>query len=170
MPNLQSSLSLVQRRRSNVLHADRLRVVDDGSAHGARLVVARPFKRGDLVLPLIGRLTAPSYRSVQTGIHTHIEGSFLAFMNHSCRPSAIVLTQQLAVRAWRDLRVGEEVTFFYPSTEWEMVRPFKCLCGALDCIGYVAGARHLPLDLLGRYFLNPHIRELAANALARVAA
>jgi hypothetical protein len=100
----------------------------------------------------------------------HLEGFPFKFMNHSCRPTAVVETRQLAVRAWSEIKAGQEVSFFYPSSEWQMVRPFKCFCGAPGCIRYVAGARFLSLDLLGRYFINPHVRKLAAAALARVAA
>jgi hypothetical protein len=45
-----------------------------------------------------------------------------------------------------------------------MVRPFKCLCGALNCIGYVAGAKYLALETLTNYFINPHIQQLARSA------
>ena len=47
-----------------------------------------------------------------------------------------------------------------------MARPFVRRCGAPQCVGFVAGARHLSVDVLARYFVNPHIRGLAA-AVAR---
>ena len=50
--------------------------------------------------------------------------------------------------ARRDIEKGEELSFFYPSTEWEMQAPFICLCGASNCIHVVAGARFLPLSTL----------------------
>jgi hypothetical protein len=90
-------------------------------------------------------------------------------MNHSCRPTSIVLAHALCVRAATDLKAGDEITFFYPSTEWDMVRPFECLCGAHNCIGFVAGAQHLCIATLRRYFLNAHIQELAAEAFLAVA-
>ena len=46
--------------------------------------------------------------------------------------------------AGRDIAAGEELTYFYPSTEWEMDRPFRCLCGAPDCVGVVSGAKAPP--------------------------
>lgn len=146
-----------------------VRVVD-GALCGARLIATQGFHRGDLILRLIGRPATASFRSIQVGINSHLEGEPFSFLNHSCRPTAIVLTEQLEVRAWRELKIGEEVTFFYPSTEWEMVRPFVCLCGAPGCIRYVAGAKYLSPDLLGHYFINPHVRKLVAAALAQVAA
>ena len=64
-----------------------------------------------------------------------------------------------------DVAAGEELTFFYPSTEWEMASPFICLCGAPNCIHVVAGARFLPLSTLEQHFLNRHIREAMIELL-----
>jgi len=169
MPDQQASLNILC--HSNIpRRSEGLRIVDDGPLYGARLVAIRRFLRGDLILRLRGRPAVPSFRSIQVGVSSHIEGYPFSFLNHSCRPTAIVLTQQLEVRAWQELKIGQEVTFFYPSTEWEMVRPFVCLCRAPGCIRYVAGAKYLSPHLLGHYFINPHVRTLAAAALAQVAA
>jgi hypothetical protein len=92
----------------------------------------------------------------------------MAFMNHSCRPTAVVQASALDFRAAVDLKEGDEITFFYPSTEWDMVRPFKCLCGARKCIGIVAGAQYLSIHILKRYFINSHIQKLVADAFLRV--
>jgi hypothetical protein len=58
-----------------------------------------------------------------------------------------------------DVRPGDELTFFYPATEWDMAVPFDCTCGAPECLGRIAGAKHLPRDLLSRYRLARHVRE-----------
>ena len=166
MSDLQSVPRRFQNGCSQIPRSDQVCIVEGSTLYGARLVANRSFQCGDLILPLMGKPAAPSYRTIQVGASTHIEGPLLAYMNHSCRPSAIVLTRDLAVRARKALECGEEVTFFYPSTEWKMVRPFHCLCGAPDCIKYVAGAEKLRVDLLARYHLNPHVRKPAAEALA----
>ena len=67
--------------------------------------------------------------------------------------------------AARDIEKGEELFFFYPSTEWQMDAPFICLCGSANCINVVAGARFLPLSTLERHYLNPHIREMMIELL-----
>lgn len=39
--------------------------------------------------------------------------------------------QRWEVRVSEDgegLKEGDELTFFYPSTEWSMAQPFDCLC------------------------------------------
>lgn len=167
MPHLQPPPIDLRSVCSNIVPSDRLAIVNDGSIHGARLVAKTPFRRGELILPLIGKLTARSYRTIQIDVSKHLDGALIAFMNHSCRPTSVVQAQALGVLASVELKAADEVTFFYPSTEWGMVRPFDCLCGAPDCIGFVAGAHFLPLYILSRYFINPHIRSLVATALSQ---
>jgi hypothetical protein len=107
----------------------------------------------------------PNQFTVQIGINRHVEVSELASMNHSCDPSTILDTTRMLVFAARDLSPDDELTFFYPSTEWEMSSPFICLCGAPNCIHVVAGARFLPLSTLEGHFLNQHIRQLMIELL-----
>ena len=49
----------------------------------------------------------------------------------------------LAFRSLRDILEGEEITFDYNSTEYDLSRPFRCLCGAERCLGYIRGYRYL---------------------------
>ena len=58
------------------------------------------------------------------------------------------------------LKVGEELTFFYPSTEWEMAQPFECRCGEKECCGRITGARDMDVGILRKYWLSAHIEEL----------
>jgi hypothetical protein len=155
---------------SKIFQSDRLAIVNDsGSIHGTSLVAKTPFEQGELILPLIGTIAARSVRTIQIDVRRHLDGALMAFMNHSCRPTSIVLTRALCVRAVSDLKAGDEITFFYPSTEWDMVHPFKCLCPAHNCIGFVAGAQYLSIATLSSYFLNAHIQELATEAFFAVA-
>ena len=80
-------------------------------------------------------------------------------MNHSCAPTAIVDVTKMEVRAIASIPKGSAVTFFYPSTEWDMAQPFKCLCGAKQCLGFIQGAKHVPRQVLRRYYLNQHIKQ-----------
>ena len=54
---------------------------------------------------------------------------------------------------------GDELTFFYPSTEWEMVHPFQCECGAADCLKWITGASATPTKTLARYELTGVVRQ-----------
>ncbi len=149
-----------------------LRIETGGSPYGARLITDQPCKQGEIVCRIQNYKVTDqaTWQTVQIGPHAHIEElGVLAYLNHSCQPSVIVDTTAMEVRAARDIAAGEELTFFYPSTEWEMDRPFICLCGAAQCIRLVAGARYLSIDTLSRYFINQHIRDMALAALEQEA-
>jgi len=59
--------------------------------------------------------------------------------------------------ALRNIEIGEEFTFFYPSTEWSMNRGFDCICQSENCLRYIQGAAHLPLNVLTKYKLSDYI-------------
>ncbi|KAI0168710.1 putative galactose-proton symport [Pestalotiopsis sp. NC0098] len=129
----------------------------------ARSLVALPA--GALFSKIDSAIAAPqkTYTSVQTGRDANIElCSDLVYCNHSCSPSLEFDMSTLEVRAARDrpLSAGDELTFFYPSTEWDMVQPFQCTCGSQECLGLIAGSRDLHSTVLSRYWLNPHVEEL----------
>jgi hypothetical protein len=85
----------------------------------------------------------PNRFTVQIDRDKHTDVGKLAALNHSCDPNVILDTANLLVYARKDIEKGEELSFFYPATEWEMDAPFICLCGASNCIHVVAG-RALP--------------------------
>ena len=125
------------------------------------------YKKGEIICPIptATLYDKPNQFTVQIGRDRHVEVKELSSMNHSCNPNTFLDTTRMLVFAARDVAVGEELTFFYPSTEWEMSSPFICLCGAANCIHVVAGARFLPLSTLEQHFLNRHIRELMIELL-----
>jgi len=103
-----------------------------------------------------------TYATVQTGRDSHLDlNSDLLYINHSCEPSLIFDTANSNVVAGpKGLQPGDELTFFYPSTEWYMAQPFDCLCGTPTCRGRIAGARDMTATQLDGLWLNGHIREL----------
>ncbi|KAK2024023.1 hypothetical protein LX32DRAFT_666965 [Colletotrichum zoysiae] len=104
----------------------------------------------------------PTYATVQCGKDRHLNlNSDLLYINHSCEPSLIFDTGNFNILAGpKGLRPGDELTFFYPSTEWHMAQPFDCFCGTSSCRGTIAGARDMPRAQLEGLWLNGHIREL----------
>lgn len=93
--------------------------------------------------------------------------SDLVFCNHSCRPSLVFDMARLEIRVADDrpLAIGDELTFFYPSTEWDMREPFECECrskAGKRCGERIAGAKYADKTLLGKQWLNASIRELLA--------
>jgi len=146
-----------------------LRVEFNASLDGHRLVSTMPIRRRGLVYKISGHrvLARPNYKSVQIGLEAHIEeNECLRYLNHSCSPNVWINAAMLECIALRDIRPCEELTIFYPSTEWEMSRPFICRCGAPRCLRLIAGAKYLALDTLSRYVLNPHVRKAALSILS----
>lgn len=137
-------------------------------ARGIHLASEEAFAKGQLICTITDYTisTEPTYQTIQVGTNQHMQNfGVLAYLNHSCHPNVIVDTVNLAVYAAQEICVGDELTFFYPSTEWDMARPFVCLCGAPECIRLVVGARFLSVDRLSRYYINPHIRTMMNAAL-----
>ncbi|WP_287521727.1 SET domain-containing protein-lysine N-methyltransferase [Okeania sp. SIO2C2] len=88
-----------------------------------------------------------------------LDPEFLQYINHSCNPNVFFDTQKKVVIALRNIEIGEEFTFFYPSTEWSMDRGFNCICQSENCLGYIQGSAHLPLNVLKKYKLSDYIRQ-----------
>jgi hypothetical protein len=131
------------------------------------LVTKQTYKKGEVVcaIPSENVMDKPNRYTVQIGRDKHTHVGKLAALNHSCDPNVILDTDRMVMIARRDIEKGEELFFFYPSTEWEMQAPFICLCGASNCIHVVAGARFLPLSTLESHYLNAHIREMMIELL-----
>ena len=131
------------------------------------LVSKREYNKGDVIceMPSVNVMDKPNRYTVQIGRNQHTHVGKLAALNHSCDPNVILDTENMLMIARREIARGEELSFFYPSTEWEMNAPFICLCGAPNCIHVVAGARFLPLSTLEYHYLNPHIREMMIELL-----
>ncbi|KAI1127298.1 hypothetical protein F5Y10DRAFT_242998 [Nemania abortiva] len=109
----------------------------------------------------------PSWSSVQAEKDLHVElNSNLVFVNHSCAPTLEWDTERMEVRVSRnrDLKKGDVLSFFYPSTEWKMAQPFDCWCGSSECFGRVEGAARLDAEKLNGYWINGHIREMLEQA------
>ncbi|KAG5950880.1 hypothetical protein E4U53_004236 [Claviceps sorghi] len=104
----------------------------------------------------------PTYATVQMGKDSHLSlNSDLLYINHSCEPSLIFDMASMNILAGpKGLQPGDELTFFYPSTEWAMAQPFTCLCNHPSCRGTISGAKDMEPSQLQGTWLNPHIREL----------
>jgi hypothetical protein len=131
------------------------------------LISKRAYAKGELIceIPTEKVVNKANRYTVQIASDKHTDVGKLAALNHSCNPNVFLDTENLLMYACKDIEKGEELSFFYPSTEWEMDAPFICLCGASSCIHVVAGARFLPLSTLENHYLNKHIREMMVELL-----
>ncbi|MEY2586643.1 MAG: hypothetical protein RLY11_492 [Bacteroidota bacterium] len=116
---------------------------------------------GQVVTPFYARetLKEPNYLTLQINDQEHIllGPEFIQYTNHSCDPNVFFDTTEMKLVALRDIQVNEELTFFYPSTEWKMDQAFECLCGSEKCIKKIQGAFSLTAQQQQSYKLNQFI-------------
>ena len=74
----------------------------------------------------------PSRLTLQVSEHEHIElgPAFLECVNHGCDPNVAFDVEHWVLRALRPVAPGDELVFFYPSTEWAMVRSSSVLASS----------------------------------------
>lgn len=135
------------------------------------LFALRSYQSGAIIADFsAGTIAAePTYLTVQVSIGKHItlQPEFLQYINHSCDPNVFFNTTTMQLLALKPLKVDEELTFFYPSTEWEMTQSFKCYCGSNVCIGNIKGAAYLSREATRRYQLTDFIQQQLAKRPAR---
>jgi hypothetical protein len=137
------------------------------------VVATADIAAGQPLLLVDGPLVpAPDRYTVQVGTNEHVDGGPDAngelpvwrFLNHSCEPNTRLVFRTLVAK--QPIRPGEEITFDYDTTEWDMDAPFPCACGSASCRGLVRGYRHLtPAQRAALTGVAPHL--LAAVAKAR---
>jgi hypothetical protein len=131
-------------------------------ASGQKAIFAgRQFGVGEVISSFAaGEVRAtPSYFTVQLGDnqHTVLNPEYLQYINHSCNPNCFFDTTHLTVIALRDIAREEELSFFYPSSEWDMSQPFVCNCGSQQCLGIIQGAKYLSPQQAAAHRLNLYI-------------
>ncbi|EDO30436.1 predicted protein [Nematostella vectensis] len=121
------------------------------------LTVVKEVKKGEFLCDLWGVVSPVGMHTVQVDKEKHIlPASNLSYTNHSCDPNAefvfkprngitVPKGKELSwyLVARREIKQGEEVTFDYTLTEYDMNDPFECKCGADDCLGTVRGFKYL---------------------------
>lgn len=106
-------------------------------------------------------LNAANKYTVQVNDETHIilSPEVLQYINHSCNPNVFFNTTTFELSALMDIAKGDEFTFFYPSTEWNMDEPFNCFCGTDNCLHRIQGASFLSSETISRYKFTDFISQ-----------
>lgn len=134
---------------------------------GLSVVASRSIESGSVILEIRGEVVdRASKYSLQVDDATHIEYPWVdqmdasetrhqwRYLNHSCDPNAVLIGLQLV--AIKPIAQGEEITFDYNTTEYEMSTPFRCECG--HCGGaLIRGFKFLSSDQQWR--LEPRLAE-----------
>ena len=84
--------------------------------------------------------------------------------NHSCNPNCVLLGSQVLV-AWRDINVGEELTFDYATCDDSDYDEFKCGCSEPNCRITVTGQDWKRPDLQEKY--EGHFSSYLARRIAK---
>jgi hypothetical protein len=82
------------------------------------------------------------------------------WVNHSCSPNAGLVGQVVLV-ALRDIRVGEEISFDYATSDGSPYDEFECGCGAKTCRHHVTADDWKLPELQARYahHFSPYIQR-----------
>ncbi|MEO6637397.1 MAG: SET domain-containing protein-lysine N-methyltransferase [Ginsengibacter sp.] len=125
------------------------------------------YRNGDIISTFNALQTKPhpTKYTVQVNDELHIilHPEFLQYMNHSCQPNIFFDTTKMELSCLREIAPGDELSFFYPSTEWAMAEPFKCFCEANNCLHDIQGASFLPQDILPYYKFTDFIMQKLNN-------
>ena len=137
------------------------------------VLALRPIAPGEVLLSIEGEPSEqPSRHSIQVAWGLHIDAGIgndmetlvdrcpWHFLNHSCDSNIMVRGRELV--ATRHIRAGEEVTFNYNTTEYDMASPFTCRCDSPHCAGEIRGFKHLSRAERERLrpLLGEHLRSL----------
>ena len=142
-------------------------IINNSNTQQKSLHATTAFNAGETICKFSAatELEIPTYLTVQTGINKHItlSPSFIQYINHSCDPNVFFNTSTMELMALKNISIGDELVFFYPSTEWDMTQSFQCFCGSLACLKEIKGAAYLSADTISKYqFTEFILKQLGA--------
>jgi len=117
--------------------------------YGKTVVAGELISKGTKIYKCVGEIIEhPTMNTVELDEDKHInctQGT-CEITCHNCSPNSSFQLEDdfLVLVALKDIEKGEQITFNYCTTEWNMSSPFKCLCGNENCFGYIAGFYNLP--------------------------
>jgi hypothetical protein len=113
---------------------------------------------GSVIFLLKGRISGRGNKySVQLSRDKHLDFPLIRkpndhldyawqYVNHSCEPNGYVNAAEYSFCALRNIREGEEITFNYLTTEYELASPFLCECRSPKCFEFIQGYKFLTDD------------------------
>ncbi|DAZ94112.1 TPA: hypothetical protein N0F65_008976 [Lagenidium giganteum] len=124
-------------------------LIEQHNEHWSSAVAATNIKAGQVIGTAPGVFHPhPTRWTVQADMNKHLEfKGGLEYVNHSCNPNARLVvsenTPEVAFVAIRDIKEGENLSFDYSTSEWNMDEKFDCRCGSPNCRGHIGGAKYL---------------------------
>mmetsp|Transcript_12357 Transcript_12357/g.20927 ORF Transcript_12357/g.20927 Transcript_12357/m.20927 type:complete len:219 (-) Transcript_12357:33-689(-) len=114
---------------------------------GWGVFATKDFEEGDIVLKGKTRgevVEKKGSHTIQVDWNKHVYLDLPGHvLNHSCDPSTgVVDNQSSGVYDWvarRRIQPGDEISFDYETTEWDLAAQFPCECGSARCRGALKG-------------------------------
>lgn len=119
------------------------------------IVATKPIVKGEKIALFYGEVqTTPTMYTLQIEEDVHVVCSAgPTYTNHSCSPVAYFAMEHVTaaapfpiLTALKDIAEGEEITFHYCHTEWDMAVPFFCMCHTDKCLGKIQGFAKLDIE------------------------
>ena len=119
---------------------------------GRTLLANKDIGKGTVVLRLKGiikKCSEAAPESVQIDHNKFIDSKYYYiedYINHSCEPNVKIDFKKLNFIGLRDIRKGEEITYNYLTTEYNLVKDkldFDCNCDSKNCFGRIKGFKFL---------------------------
>lgn len=105
------------------------------------------INNGEKILQIGGKITTKrNDYTVQIDNNKHLSksGRIDDFLNHFCNPNCYISFGDLTLVALRKIRKGEELSFHYCTTEFDLgIFSFRCNCGSKNCLKEVKGFKYL---------------------------
>ena len=137
---------------------------------GRGIVARRRIRKGKIVFKFVGELVSRkevknhnAALQLDEDVFLESDGTVDESLNHSCNPNCYVNFKELSLVALQDIQSGQELTFDYNTSEYDLVEQgcsFGCFCGTPDCIGEVKGFKYLSVYHKRKIepFLSPFLR------------
>lgn len=148
--------------------------------HGKGLVAKEAIKKTEFV----GYIRGPRMFKIDSGIKDSLKNPDwvgfkknwwtdplppFKYLNHSCDPTCGIMGTR-TLRALRDIKIGEEITIDYATTEVNPLWYLKCTCGYKSCRREVRSIQKLPLSNFKKYipFIPTAIKDFYERNILKV--
>jgi hypothetical protein len=151
---------------------DKIDIKYDRDSDSFYIVASKDISKNDFITNLnkLPILSTNNKYAITKNLSEYYDtaSSILQYTNHSCDSNIMITKDGSDFIAKKDIKAGEMITFNYNTTEYEVIRPFDCLCKEDCCIGKVRGFKHLnqtqQMFLLNNYNCSPLIQNVGKKS------
>jgi uncharacterized protein len=118
-------------------------VRDREDGKGKAVYTLTGHARGELIARFTGILIPyRTQHTLQLNPNLHVlDLHFVGYLAHACAPNVFVDMQEFEVWALNDIAPESALSMDYASTEDELFKQFRCLCGAPNCRHWITGRK-----------------------------